>query len=53
MVLITPCIDGGLLKVTFPTSETEVDAGCAPFAVPLHPSQEVLDTWKMQVTSSP
>lgn len=40
MVLITPYIEGDLLRVTFPA-----DSGCTPFVVPLQPSQEVLSTW--------
>lgn len=44
MVLITPYIEGDLLRVTFPA-----DSGCTPFVVPLQPSQEVLSTWTVQV----
>jgi hypothetical protein len=54
MVLITPYIEGDLLRVTFPPDDSDsdtlkVESGCTPFVVPLHPSQEVLSTWTMQV----
>jgi len=49
MILITPFIEHHpslphvwLLKIVFPEN-----SGCGSFTVPLHPTQEVLDTWTL------
>lgn len=45
MVLITPSIGkDGMLNVSFP----EV-SGCDPFSIPLHPTDDILKTWTLQV----